>query len=122
VRALGLVVAALAMFVPSACAPPEEVSQQAEELASVSAEGALLAHAAAEGATLGTFTRVHARALAERAGELARVVDDERLAALVDAAESMLGRLADEPGDRTGARRVERALENVAERAKELPG
>ena len=58
---------AAALLLISGCGVPQQLSKQAEEVHSVAAEGALLAHEASEG-SLDTFTREHAKALRKLLG------------------------------------------------------
>ena len=58
---------AAALVLISGCGVPQQLSKQAEEVHSVAAEGALLAHEASEG-SLDTFTREHAKALRKLLG------------------------------------------------------
>jgi hypothetical protein len=103
------------------CGVPQELSKQAEEVHSVAAEGALLAHEASEG-SLDTFTREHAKALQKLLGELRPAIDDERLARTSDAVDAALSSLAEHPGDRANASRAERRLDAAAKAADELAG
>jgi hypothetical protein len=103
------------------CGVPHELSKQAEEVHSVAAEGALLAHAASEG-SLDTFTREHAKALRKLLGELRPAIEDEKLAAVGGAVDSALTSLADDPGDQAKAGRLQRQLEEAAKAADELAG
>ena len=100
-------------FVLAGCGVPQDRAEQADQVHSVAAEGALLAHVAGEG-TLETFTSEHARALQQLLGELRPAIEDERLARRADAVDAALGRLADDPGNRARARRLERRLEELA--------
>jgi hypothetical protein len=103
----------LAVILLAGCGVPQEPAKQAEEVHSIAAEGALLAHEAGEG-TLDTFTSEHAKALRKLLGELRPVIEDERLARRADAVDSALGRLERDPGDRQQAFRLERRLEALA--------
>ena len=72
--------AAVAVALVLTACQPTEVPKQAEEVASVAAEGALLAHGAAEGTTTDTFAREHAKALRTLLGQrLDRAVARGRL-------------------------------------------
>ena len=113
--ALVIVVLALA-----GCGAPRELAKQAEEVHSVAAEGALLAHEAAEGDTRDTFAEVHAAALRKLLGELRPAIDDARLAAVADDVDRTLSELARTPGDRERAAGAERKLEAAAEAAEEV--
>ena len=120
-RCFGAAAAVAAALVLTAC-QPTEVSKQAEEVASVAAEGALLAHGAAEGTTTDAFAREHAEALRTLLGHVQGVIEDERLAGIAAGVDAALGDLADDPGDETGAARVEDELERAKEEAGELGG
>jgi hypothetical protein len=106
--------------VAAGCAAPSEPAKQAEEVGSVAAEGALLAHGAAEGDTFRSFTRVHAKALDERLAQLEPKTDDGQVAALLARVAGALERLADDPGDRERAAMLERELEAAANDAEQL--
>jgi hypothetical protein len=99
---------------------PADPAKQAEAIASIAAEGALLAHGAAEGSSTKIFVREHAEALDRKLGETRSVVDDRRLASLAASVSDELVRLAQEPDDELTTRSVERALERRAEEAAEL--
>lgn len=101
------------------CAP-DDPARQAEEIGSIAAEGALLAHGAAEGSSTGIFVREHAKALDRRLEKTRSVVHDQRLASLAASVSDELVRLAAEPGDELTTRSVERALERHARDAAEL--
>jgi hypothetical protein len=103
------------------CGVPHERSKQAEEVHSVAAEGALLAHEAREG-SLETFTREHAKALRKRLAELRPAIEDDRLAETADGVDTELAALADRPGDRATASRLEQRLQEAATTAEELAG
>ena len=94
--------------------------KQAEELGSVAAEGALIAHDASEGDTTDAFTRVHSRALREQADSIERQAADARLARLGRRIAGALDRLADDPGDQDAAALIQRELERAADEAGEL--
>ena len=94
--------------------------KQAEDLGSIAAEGALVAHDASEGSTTHVFTRVHSRALREKADSIDRQAADPRLEQLAGRIADALERLADDPGDRGGAERIQRRLEQAADDAGEL--
>jgi hypothetical protein len=114
-------VLAAALLLISGCGVPQQLSQQAEEVHSVAAEGALLAHEASEG-SLDTFTREHAKALRKLLGQLQPAIDDDRLARTSDAVDAALADLAEHPGDRANASRLERRLGVAAKAADELAG
>jgi hypothetical protein len=116
--ALATIAAALA----TGCGVPSEPAKQAEEIASVAAEGALLAHDAAEGGTTGVFTRVHAQALLEQLETLRPKVREPRLRELQAGVSRRLEKLAATPSDRGSAADIERQLDERAQEAKELAG
>jgi hypothetical protein len=109
----------------------ESFRKEAESVQSFAAEGALLARDIADGKSLSPYVRVHAGELAKDAETLARRLERakgvpalraklpraSRLAARVAVA---LKKLEAEPGDRTGARRLQGELEDVAHSAEEL--
>ena len=66
------------------CGTPQELSKQADDVHSVAAEGALLAHEAAAGDTLDTFAREHAQALRKLLGKVRPAIEEPRLAAVSD--------------------------------------
>jgi outer membrane murein-binding lipoprotein Lpp len=111
----------LVVLLLAGCGVPQELSKQAEEVHSVAAEGALLSHEASEG-SLDSFTREHAQALRKLLGQLRPAIEDDRLAHTSDAVDAALADLAEHPGDRTNASRVERRLDDAAKAADELAG
>jgi hypothetical protein len=113
--------AALLVLVLAGCGVPQELSKQAEEVHAVAAEGALLAHEASEG-SLDTFTSEHATALRKLLGQLRPAIEDAQLARTADAVDAALTSLAEHPGDRTNASRLERRLDAAAKTADELAG
>jgi hypothetical protein len=112
----------LTTVVLAGCIVPSEPAKQAEEIASIAAEGALLAHDAAEGDTTETFTHEHAEALRGNLAKLAPKVKAAELARLLRTTDAHLERLAAAPGDRERAARLERRLDETAKRAEELAG
>jgi hypothetical protein len=96
------------------CGVPSEPSKQADEIESIAAEGALLAHDASEGGTTGPFVRVHADALRELLRALQPKVEVDVLRRLLLDTDRSLTTLAGAPGDRALASRVERTLSKVA--------
>ena len=113
--------AALLVIVLAGCGVPQELSKQAEEVHSVAAEGALLAHEAGEG-SLDNFTSEHAKALKKLLAQLRPAIEDARLAGTADAVDAALTSLAEHPGDRANAGRLERRLDDAAKAADELAG
>ena len=112
---------ALLVLVLAGCGVPQELSKQAEEVHSVAAEGALLAHEASEG-SLDAFTREHASALRERLAELRPAIRNDTLARTADEVDAELASLAGHAGDRAAAGRLESRLEEAAEAADALAG
>jgi uncharacterized protein YceK len=110
----------LAVVVLAGCGTPHELRDQAEEVHSVAAEGALLAHEAAEGDTLDTFAREHVAALRKLLGEVRPAIDEPRLASVADDVDRTLAELVRVPGDRRRAAGAERKLERAAANADEL--
>lgn len=101
------------------CGQPQQVSKQAEEVQSVAAEGALLAHEVAEDGSLSTFRRAHSRALRERLGQLQPAIRDAQLARIAARVSRELERLGgDEPSGASSERRLERDADAAAELAK----
>jgi hypothetical protein len=117
-----LALALVAVVLLAGCGVPQEVSKQAEEVHSVAAEGALVAHDAGEGSTTAPFTRVHSEALRKLLGELEPAIENPRLSRIAQTVDRSLAQLADDPEDRAGARRLERALDEAAKAADELAG
>lgn len=99
------------------CGAPAEPAKQAEQLHSIAAEGALLAHGAAQGGSTGPFTREHAKALRDLIAQLRPKLEDGHLAELAASIDEDLATLAAD-GDPGG---VERRLEQQAAKAEELP-
>lgn len=110
------VLAALGLLL-AGCGVPQELPKQAEDVASVAAEGALLAHDAGEGDTTSQFRRVHARALRAQLDELRPAIEDRRLASIAATVAEQLGRLEQDVG---AARTVEIRLQRAAAAAGEL--
>ena len=110
------VLAALSLLI-SGCGVPQELSKQAEDVASIAAEGALLAHDAVEGDTIASFRRVHAQALRKQVEELRPAIVDGRLSALAASVSTELRRLEQ---NAAAAPVVERRLERAAAEADEL--
>ena len=115
-----IALALIALLLAGGCATPQEPAKQAEGIHSVAAEGALLAHEAAEGDTREAFAREHAKALRKLLGELRAAIDDRRLAALADDVDGELAALERSPGDRDRAAAAERRLDSAAKTADEL--
>lgn len=102
------------------CGTPHDPAQQADEVSSIAAEASLLSHGAAEGSTTDTFTREHAKALRKLLGKFRPAIENRDLARLAGRTDAALGRLADEPGDESGAAHLEDDLSSLADRAEEL--
>jgi hypothetical protein len=101
----------------SGCLVPSEPAKQAEEISSISAEGALLAHEVAEGDVTDSFARVHAEALRKKLSELEPRVEVDALAQLLRSADAGLALLGDGAAD---AGPVEQRLDGISKRADEL--
>jgi|SRR5215208_4070494 len=116
-RGMRFALALLAVVVfTGGCGSSSDPQKQAEELQSIAAEGALLAHAAAEGRTTDRFTRAHGDALGKRLDSLTPMLHDEQLATLADDVGTALDRVPTDP------ERAERALERQADAAERLAG
>jgi hypothetical protein len=107
-----LLLAALVLL--AGCGQPTEPKKQAEDLGSVAAEGALLAHDAVDGASTGPFTRVHSEVLREDVQKLEPKLKQRPLVRLAEDISSALDELPDEPGA------AARSLDDAANRAEEL--
>jgi hypothetical protein len=114
------VVALAGIVLATGCGQPATLEKQAEAVGSIAAEGALLAHDAGEGSTLGPFTEVHAQALRKKLAELDAVIDDRELARVSADVDSALQRLEEAPGDRPSARTAERELDEATEAADQI--
>jgi hypothetical protein len=114
--------AVAAVVVLAGCGVPQELSKQAEEVHSVAAEGALLAHGASDGSTTEIFTREHAKALRELLRPVREAIDDEQLSGVADDVDHTLGRLEAAPGDQQLAARAERELDDLAGSAEAVAG
>ena len=115
--------AALATVVALAgCGAPQEVSEQADEVHSRAAEGALLAQQVASGDTFEACASEHASALRLKLDELRPAIEDDRLAVVAAAVDRTLAALERHPGDRGRAAVEERALRGLAARAEALAG
>ncbi len=114
---LARVVIVAVVLVVAGCGAPSEPSKQAEELHSIAAEGALLAHGAGEAESTGPFTREHAKALRGLISKLRPKLRDDRLAELAAAIDGGLATLATggDPGP------VEARLDRAAAEAETLP-
>jgi hypothetical protein len=102
------------------CAVPSSVSKQAEDVASIAAEGSLLAGDVADGNSTSPFARTHAHVLRSDAEKLRKAIRQPKLRTVADAVITELTRLAGSPSDRATGARVERALNRAAEQADEI--
>ena len=102
------------------CAVPSSVPKQAEDVASIAAEGSLLAGDVADGDSTSAFARTHARVLRSDAEALRKAIRQAQLRSVADAVVAELTRLASSSSDHAGAARVERALDQAARRADEI--
>jgi hypothetical protein len=109
-----------AVLVVAGCIVPGDPAKQAEEIHSIAAEGALLAHDASEGDTTSPFTRVHAEALRKNLAKLEPKVSHAALHSLLEQTDAALSELTDAPGDERRAARLEQWLERIAKLAEEL--
>jgi hypothetical protein len=107
-----LLLAALVLL--TGCGQSTDPKKQAEDLGSVAAEGALLAHDAAAGDSTGPFTRVHSEVLREDVHKLEPKLKRRALSRLAEDISAALDELPDEP--ESAARR----LDDAADRAEEL--
>jgi len=110
---------------------PWRLQQDADSLASIAADGELLAGETAKGESTGPFTTVHARELRQEADQLAEVVastepdpglarSTAQLATTARAAARALRRLEEHPGEEDVAARVGDRLGAIAERAEQI--
>ena len=110
-----------------------DVNRQFEAIQSLAAEGALVADGAADGRTTDFFVRVHTGYLDDAAQRVATKLssdqaegaverDRERAARLASQVADELARLSDDPGDRAGARRIEKQLRRDAALAERQAG
>jgi outer membrane murein-binding lipoprotein Lpp len=116
-----IALAITAVCLLAGCGVPQELSKQAEEVHSVAAESALLAHEASEG-SLDTFTSEHAKALRKRLDELRPAIRNPDLVQLAAKVSELLRVLSERPGDRDFAALVEKAFASHANAAEELAG
>jgi hypothetical protein len=107
------------------------LQQDAESLASIAADGQLLAAETAKGESTHPFTEVHAQELRKEADQLADVLDSAdprpglerptaQLVAAARRAADQLQTLEDHPGERTVALGVRDALGDLVDRADEI--
>jgi hypothetical protein len=102
------------------CAVPTSVPKQAEGIASIAAEGSLLAGDVADGDSTTPFARTHAHALRGKAEELRKAIRQRQLNSVADRVVADLTSLAASPSDRAAAADIERRLEQAARRADEI--
>jgi hypothetical protein len=112
---LALLLAAVVLLLVG-CGESTDPKKQAEDLGSFAAEGALLAHDAADGASTGPFTRVHSEVLREDVHKLEPKLKRRRLVRLADEISSALDELPDQPD--AAARRLDDASDRADELAK----
>jgi hypothetical protein len=103
-----------ALVLVAGCGQSTQPKKQAEDLGSVAAEGALLAHDAADGSSTGPFTRVHSDVLQKDVEKLEPKLKERPLVRLAAEISSALDQLPDDP-DAAGKR-----LDDAADRAEEL--
>jgi len=103
-----------ALVLVAGCGESTEPTKQAEDLGSVAAEGALLAHDAADGSSTGPFTRVHSDVLRKDVEKLEPKLKERPLVRLADEIASALDQLPDD------AEAAGKRLDDAADRAEEL--
>lgn len=106
----------IAMCLVGCGGEPSTQQEIAEEIASVAAEGSLLAGDVADGDSLGPFVRTHTRALEERLARLSSRAQGARRRQLDEVTRS-LERLAS--AKRSDAAREKLLLQRLAEKAAE---
>ena len=102
------------------CGVPASPVKQAEDIASIAAEGALLAGDAVEGDTTTQFAGTHARALRRNAETLAPAITHADLGRVTEEVVAALTELASAPGDREVAREAKERLKSAAKRAQAI--
>jgi hypothetical protein len=117
---LGVLLVLLLGLCVLGCGIPASVADQADAVASVAAEGALLAHDAASGDTTPAFVETHTEELVRSAAELADGTESPQLRQIADRVVAALERLHAEPGDQDAAAQVARDLTRAATQAGEL--
>ena len=109
----------------------DSFQKEAESIQSAAADGALLAHDAADGRTTTPFASVHSDDLAKSVATVSKKLESAevepgleqdlgRAVRLASRIEEELAHLHDDPEDRAEARRVADALEEIAKAAEEL--
>ena len=101
----------------SGCLVPSEPAKQAEEISSISAEGALLAHGVAEDGVTDIFMQVHAEALRKQLSQLEPKVQVDAVSNVLRDADAALALLQDGPA---APGLLEQRLERISKRAEEL--
>ena len=109
VRAVLPLAVVVAVAASAACGVPSDPEKQAEEVASVAAEGALLAQDGAAGDSTSAFVRTHADALRKRLATLRPKIMEPALVPLADETATALELLAEDPSAVGVAARLERA-------------
>jgi hypothetical protein len=94
-------------------------AKQAEDLQSLAAEGALLAHDAGEGDEWGPYREAHAQELAKQASSLESQAKTRRISAFARVLERDLQALAG--ADTVRARKLEDRLNRLVGQAERLP-
>jgi 5'-deoxynucleotidase YfbR-like HD superfamily hydrolase len=113
-------VAIVGLVVAAGCGVPSDPKKQAEDVGSIAAEGALLAHDAAEGDTTTPFTRIHSRALEQKLDPLLDAIKQDRLARVAADVDRLLDQLEQDPTDQAKAARVGHELDRAAGAADEI--
>jgi hypothetical protein len=109
------------VLLATGCGVSHEPAKQAEDVHSVAAEGALLAHGAAGGDSTGTFTQEHAEALRKLLAPVREAIEDDRLREVADDVDRTLAELAAAPDDSRRAAGAERKLDRLAAAAERVP-
>jgi hypothetical protein len=118
---MGIRSLALALVVvTTGCGVPSSTPEQAEDLSSLAAEGALLANGVGDGESLSPFAATHARALRKRAEALRRAISDPKLRRVASEVVGELGRLAASPGDSAVGADVQRRLDQAVASTQEI--
>jgi hypothetical protein len=118
---MGIRSLALALVVvTTGCGVPSSTPEQAEDLSSLAAEGALLAAGVADGESLSPFAETHARALDKRVEALRSAISDPMLHRVASDVVGELGRLAASPGDSAVGADVRRRLDEAVASAQAI--
>jgi hypothetical protein len=110
----------LGVLLMAGCGVPSDSKKQAEDVSSIAAEGAVLAHEVGEGDTTTPFTRIHSRALGKQLDPLRHAITEPRLARVAGDVARLLDALESRPTDRGGAARVEQKLQQDADAASRI--